>query len=176
MGSYDRAVVNFSFAGWMILGRLICQFYSCGHASNLPSVGPPNSTTQKGPSWWGSNVCCLTVIEAIHRANRKFCSGQGPVVWALDWWSLGSRFQPYHTSTPFVCVLEWEFIAYLVPFYRGWKKWILERNGPWHARRIIQTGMCKRRSKPPTIKKKKYTSGVWPKGWDRKMSTPVVSL
>ena len=31
------------------LGQLECQFYSLAHASNLSSVGPPNSTTHNRP-------------------------------------------------------------------------------------------------------------------------------
>ena len=42
-------IASFWFAQRMILGRLECQFHSCAHVSNLSSVGPPNSTTCKGP-------------------------------------------------------------------------------------------------------------------------------
>ena len=44
-----QIIASFWFARRMILGRFEWQFHSCAHASNLSSVGPPNSTTHLEP-------------------------------------------------------------------------------------------------------------------------------
>ena len=56
---------RFQFVRRMVLGRLEATSYA--HASNLSSVGPPNSTLTRRtwqPSWWWCNVWCFTVAEA----------------------------------------------------------------------------------------------------------------
>ena len=63
-------VASFRFAQRMILGRLECQFHLCVLASNLPSIGTPNSTT--GPdNRRGEDATFGAVAEAIHRANKS---------------------------------------------------------------------------------------------------------
>ena len=40
---------SFQFARQIVLGWLESQFHLCARASNLVPVGPPDSTTRKGP-------------------------------------------------------------------------------------------------------------------------------
>ena len=47
--SHRQIIPSFWFAQWTILEGLEYQFHSCAHTSNLSSIGPPNSTTRKGP-------------------------------------------------------------------------------------------------------------------------------
>ena len=57
-------LASFGFALGMILGWLECQFHSCAHVSNLSSVGPPNSTTRKGPDYHHGEDAALDVLPS----------------------------------------------------------------------------------------------------------------
>ena len=98
--SYENLIIaSFWFAQRMILGWLESQFHSCARASNLSSVGSPNSTTHKDLTSGvvRIHVWCFTVTEAIRRANRS---------------------SPLFQGAKFVCTLV---VLIIILFVRIWK-------------------------------------------------------
>ena len=74
-------IASFKSAWWNILGRLECHLYSCAHASNLSSVGPPNSTTRKEPDNWGGEDATFYVLPSQKPSIVHTESSQVLVLW-----------------------------------------------------------------------------------------------
>ena len=88
-------LVSFWFAQWVILGWMEWQLYSCGHASVLSPVGPPNYTTWKGPDNPHDEMQRLMFYP---RRNHPSCKSKAP-------------FYLYTSKNPCYAQATWDWIC-----------------------------------------------------------------
>ena len=86
---------------------LECQFHSCAHVSNLSSRQSSqfyNTQRTWQLLWWGCNVWCFIITEAICRANWKLPNAD---IRPDNFWL--SNFAMFHS-----CMLHWVFLIPLL--------------------------------------------------------------